>query len=131
MAPFASQSPGSGVYEPDPQLGADPLQRLGRVRGTAIDVVRAREAVAGDRVAQAVLLVGGVLAQEEFAVDHEAGGHVELRQQVGLSQHAIRVAHARTVHRIAHPQIARMLGEEGPTFTRRAGAGSLRQAVCA
>jgi hypothetical protein len=85
--------------------------------------------VAGDRVTQAVLLVGGVLAQEELAVDHEAGGHVELRQQVGLSQHAIRVAYARTVHRIAHPQIARMLGEEGPTFTRRAGAGPLRQAV--
>lgn len=43
-------------------------------------VERARQAVADDRPPQPILLVASVLVEVEAAVDHAAGGHVELRE---------------------------------------------------
>jgi len=93
---------------------------MGDVGRAEIDVILARDAVAGDRPAQPVLLVLRGLVEEELAVDEEARRDVDLRQQVRLlAQHAVLVVDGRSVHRVAHPQVARQLDREGPTLARR------------
>ena len=64
-----------------------------------------------------MLLVGGLLVRREVAVRHVARRAVDLRQHVRLADVTIG-ERDRTVHvqRVAHPQVAHVLGDEAAPF---------------
>ena len=104
---------GLGVDQLDPEVGADHLERVGDVGRAEVDVVRPRRAEAGDRREQDVLVGERALVGAEAAADDVAGRGVEDRDQVRLALAAVLAARVRAVHRVADPQVARVLGQEG------------------
>ena len=110
---------GLGVDQLDPEVGADHLERVGDVGRAEVDVVRPRRAEAGDRREQDVLVGERALVGAEAAADDGAGRGVEDREQVGLARAAVLAARVGAVHRVADPQVARVLGQEGAPRSRR------------
>ena len=104
---------GLGVDQLDPEVGADHLERVGDVGRAEVDVVRPRRAEAGDRREQDVLVGERALVGAEAAADDVAGRGVEDRDQVRIALAAVLAARVRAVHRVAVPQVARVLGQEG------------------
>ena len=115
----------SCMDECDAQLGAHQRQMLGAVVGAVIDVQALRQSTAHQRMLEHRQERGGVLGQGERGVGHHAGGVVEEGDEVGLAPGAPGDGHGRTMHDIAHPQLAGVREGEAAPIGGRGGIGAL------
>ncbi len=122
---------GCGVGEMRAELGADRFQRVGDVGRAEIDVVRARRSVFEDRLLEPVFVIDGALAHREVAVGDIAGSGVELAEEIGLSKSSVGRNHDRPVERVAHPQIAGVLGEKRTPLRGWTADRTRREMLCA
>ena len=105
---------GPGMDQSDAELGAHERELLGAEAAAVVDVKSSRESAPRDGLLEHGQERGGVLRVGEGGEGDDAGGIVDKRNQEGLSAPAP-VAHLRSVHHIAHPQLAGVaVGEPSP-----------------
>ena len=85
---------------------------MGDVRRTAVDVVDAGHAVLEDGLLESALLLDGALGDGEEAVRDVPRGAIDLREQVRLAELTVGGDDVRSVHGVAHPEIAGVLVDE-------------------
>ena len=112
--PLSRWLPGASVDERNPELGAHEGELVRAVVGTVIDVKSQRQAPAGERALEHRQERGGALGEVEGGEGEHAGGIVDEGHEEGLSAPAP-IADLRSVHDIAHPQLAGVAeGEASP-----------------
>ena len=112
--PLSRWLPGASVNERDAELGAHEGELVRAVVGTVIDVKSQRQAPAGERALEHRQERGGALGEVEGGEGERAGGIVDKGNEEGLSAPAP-IADLRSVHDIAHPQLAGVAeGEASP-----------------
>ena len=106
--------PGASVDERDAELGAHEGELVRAVVGTVVDVEPQRKPAAGERALEHRQERGGALGEVEGGEGERAGGIVDEGHEEGLSASAP-IADLRSVHDIAHPQLAGVAeGEASP-----------------
>jgi hypothetical protein len=120
---------GGGMDHVDPELATDRAERARDVGRSQIDVVRARASTLENRLLEAVLVLDRRLAEREVAVREIPGRHIDLTEEVGLSDLAIGGDHEWAVQGITHPEIPGMFDQERSPFRRRSTLRSSRDPV--
>ena len=103
--PLSRWLPGASVDERNPELGAHEGELVRAVVGTVVDVEPQRKSPAGERALEHRQERGGALGEVEGGEGEHAGGIVDEGHEEGLSAPAP-IADLRSVHDIAHPQLA-------------------------
>ena len=103
--PLSRWLPGASVDERDAELGAHEGELVRAVVGTVVDVEPQRKSPAGECALEHREERGGALGEVEGGEGEHAGGIVDEGHEEGLSASAP-IADLRSVHDIAHPQLA-------------------------
>ena len=112
--PLSRWLPGASVDERDAELGAHEGELVRAVVGTVVDVEPQRKSPAGECALEHRQERGGALGEVEGGEGEHAGGIVDEGHEEGLSASAP-IADLRSVHDIAHPQLAGVAeGEASP-----------------
>jgi hypothetical protein len=110
---------GPGVDEGDAELGADDGELLGAERRSIIDVQPLRDAAPAHGLLEHGKVGDGPLGERERRVRHHPRRIVDEGNEVGLPR-AAGVADLRSVHHVAHPQLASaVVFEAAPILARR------------